>query len=506
MFCHVSCSCVGGEGVEITVHRHVWQKNFNVGERVVRRCKEKALIDARAGASGRKPFTMLQTQIEQFWLNDVEKEPSHYNATSKKQHCVDVSSVSHGFLIFLAQNFNTKYQECVDAQFFPGLHKRPPEHLAPDQYPEMACDECIQAAEGKAYIACPHIPKFSFFQKVTRQFNLGFKRPGSDQCEECNSHHNKIVLYRAMGRHRVADAIEDRLQRHKDSLFDHHTRAQSFFSLRAELQHSSKSGSGRNLPTYIYDADVEWCSVDVIQSISMDAGSGLRTPFCRVGFAYFSRVLVTNVYHIIVDHGTRDPQPYHAYLWNDSIGGKGPSEIMSIFLDFIKKAKTGAKRLVVECDGCSGQVFNQFFFAMCASLVDPSSDLCRALGASAGSPIFERIDLVRGEVGHTFMVPDRVHGRIRVKCRSFQTIATIDEYAGIISGCCRGQFRVTRIKVGDGIFMDMKKYVEQSYKLGGAQMDIDNNPISTRRRHWVNFGVGPSGGENSTVSRHKYWA
>ena len=155
---------------------------------------------------------MLQIQIEQFWLNDVDKEPSHYNTTSKKQYCVGVSSVSHGYLIFLAKNYNAKYQECVDKQFFPGLHNRPPEHLSPQDYPKMACDDCVRRAEGKeglTYILCAHLPKFAFFQQVTRQFNLGFKRPGSDQCEECNTHHNKIVLYRAMGRHRETDAIED---------------------------------------------------------------------------------------------------------------------------------------------------------------------------------------------------------------------------------------------------------------------------------------------------------
>ena len=106
---------------------------------------------------------------------------------------------------------------------------------------------------------------------------------------------------------------------------------------------------------YTYDASNTWASQDLIQSVSMDAGSGLRTPYCRVGFAYFSRVLVTNVYHI-VDHGTLDEQPYHTYLWNDKSGGKGPEECMSIFLDFITKCKTGAKRMVIECDGCGGQV------------------------------------------------------------------------------------------------------------------------------------------------------
>ena len=235
----------------------------------------------------------------------------------------------------------------------------------------------------------------------------------------------------------------------------------------------------------------------------MDAGSGLRTPFCRVGFAYFSRVLVTNVYWI-TDHGTKDDQAYHCYLWNDKVGGKGPSEIISMFLDFLQAARTGAKRLAVELDGCNGQAFNRFFFAVCQSLVDPSTDLCRALGATAGRPIFERIDIPRGQVGHTYMLPDRIHMLLRQECRKKQHVSSIEEYEQIAKKCCHGRFRVTRIQAGDGLFKNMKMYLEQSYKLGGELKDINNNSIATRTRHWVNFGTGPTGGDGDRKSRHTY--
>ena len=90
---------------------------------------------------------------------------------------------------------------------------------------------------------------------------------------------------------------------------------------------------------------------------------------------------------------------------------------------------------------------------------------------------------------------------------SYQTIHCqhIDEYEEIIRDeCYRGQFKVTQIKVGDGLFKDMKKYVEQSFKLGDNHVDIDSNSIVTRQRHWVNFGIGPSGGTKNVISQHKY--
>ena len=272
-----------------------------------------------------------------------------------------------------------------------------------------------------------------------------------------------------------------------------------------ELQHTAKKGKDSQLPKYEYGADIPWASKNIIQSISCDAGSGLKAPFCRVGYAYFSRVLVTNVYHIC-DHGAKSKQPNSAYLWNDTAGGKGPAECISIFLDYIMKNRTGAERLVVELDGCSGQLFNKFFFAICEMLVDPTSDLCRQFGCEEGKSVFLRIDVIRGEVGHTFMLCDRVHGIIRNTCRKRQWIVNIDEHAQIIAACAHKSFKVTLIKAGDGFFRDMKKYVEQAFKLSGNLADIDNNPIATRKQHWANFGVGPSGGDDSVTCTHNYGA
>lgn len=486
---------------------------LNIGWKALQNCHYKRADnspDGRAGNSGRRPHSEMRTRIEKFWTTEVDTEPSHYDSTSTKLKVIGITSQAHGWLTFLCKYFHDKYKECVDAQYFPGLSVRRPDSLLADQVPVIACQACISASALReaVQIVCPHIPKLRFWQRVTSTFDLRFKRPGADQCEACNSLHNKILLLQAMGRHKEADVVANRVDKMHEALAAHHARSSAFRQALNDLQHTSKRGRGSQLPKYVYDPTVEFASKDIIQSISMDAGSGLRTPFCRVGFAYFSRVLVTNVYHI-VDHGLRRQpgqpyQPYHAFLWNERAGGKGPEEMCSIFLRFITENKTGAKRCVVECDGCSGQIYNQFVFAMCSALVDPTSDLCKQLGARPGQPIFERIDIFRGEVGHTFMWPDRVHGVIRRKCRTFQSIASIQEYAEIIKRCDGGKYKVYLIEPGDGFFKDVKKYLDQSYKLGGEQKDIDNEPIATRQRHWVNFGAGPTGGDDNTTTVHRY--
>ena len=85
---------------EYSVHRSVFGKIFHLGQRALQRCcKNEMMIDGRAGSSGRKPHQMLRDKIGNFWINDVDKEGSQYDSTSKKQRCVNVSSVAHGWFI-----------------------------------------------------------------------------------------------------------------------------------------------------------------------------------------------------------------------------------------------------------------------------------------------------------------------------------------------------------------------------------------------------------------------
>ena len=211
-----------GNGNELLVHREVFQQIFAVGARMLRRCKQKRLTDGRAGVAGRKPHQDLRTKIDHFWTKDCDMEPSHYSSISRKQKCVGVNSMAHGFLIFLGRNFPEKYAECKEKQYFPGLNKTRPSSLRDEDVPIMACDACIAGAAAKnlKQVVCSHLPKFRFFSRVTAKYNLTFKRPGTDQCEQCNKHHGRIALYRAMGRDAEADAVEDELERHQDPRVD----------------------------------------------------------------------------------------------------------------------------------------------------------------------------------------------------------------------------------------------------------------------------------------------
>ena len=64
------------------MHRRVFADIFNIGQRVLCRVGKKDHVDGRSTSSGRKPHDVLRKKIENFWMNEVDHEPSHYSATS----------------------------------------------------------------------------------------------------------------------------------------------------------------------------------------------------------------------------------------------------------------------------------------------------------------------------------------------------------------------------------------------------------------------------------------
>ena len=198
--------------------------------------------------------------------------------------CVDLGSAAHGFLVWSFWQSTTKVSmmndECVKKQFFSGLSKRKPASLADVDVPHMACDDCIfsSTSRDKVQIVCPHIPKFRFFERVTSGFKLTFKRPGSDQCEKCNSLHNKILLLRAMGRHDEADNVEDNLDEHQQELTEHHRKAAEF---RA-LMNDERSATHVKIRSWIHADQVplrSWHPMGEFRHLAIDIDG------CRVGAA-----------------------------------------------------------------------------------------------------------------------------------------------------------------------------------------------------------------------------
>ena len=157
---------------EYVVHRTVFQQVFNIGDVRLRTCQRNRFVaagDGRAGSSGRKPHLHLRAMIDSFWKNDVDKQPSHYDANSTSLICTGVSSATHGYLMFMSKYFPEKYLECVEKQYFPGISNRPPPSLSSEDLPKLSCPACIARSEHNnlTQTVCAHVPKYEFFKDVT---------------------------------------------------------------------------------------------------------------------------------------------------------------------------------------------------------------------------------------------------------------------------------------------------------------------------------------------------
>ena len=320
----------------------------------------------------------------------------------------------------------------------------------------MACDVCsISMVVGKklTQVVWSHLPKFTFFQTVARTFQLGFKRPAVWTVQFI-TRSDRVVAGHGTARRGVRH-WRSALQPSWDSCKTYTILELLPFvtlSLIYNIQQNAVVGPGSSLARYAYDTEVEfgYHSIDIHGCWIWIEDTLLSSWVCL----FFARSCLSQTCITLptTTPSTRS-KPYHTYLWNNTSGGKGPEEMCSILLQFIVKHRTGVKRLAIECDGCSGQLWCQYFFAICAALWDPTSDLCRKLGVTPGRSVFERIDVFRGEVGHTFMSCDRVHGVVCRSARARQSVASIDEYAQIVRRCDQGRFNVTLIKPGDGFFL-----------------------------------------------------
>lgn len=94
-------------------------------------------------------------------------------------------------------------------------------------------------------------------------------------------------------------------------------------------------------------------------TINFDLQKVLTTPRAEIGpLYYYSKLCVWNftIYEINTHIG-------HCFVWNETIGCTGSSEIGSILLQFFKeKSSTGVKNFCLYSDSCAGQNKNQNVF------------------------------------------------------------------------------------------------------------------------------------------------
>lgn len=262
--------------------------------------------------------------------------------------------------------------------------------------------------------------KYVFFLRIFNyDFNISFKSPATDACSEC-------IRLKALI---PVTTSQPQKQEYMARLTVHKMRYQSFYSML-------KQDDG---PTVL--------------KLSFDCQKNLVLPRIPDQAAYYSRQLYLYNFSICVGHSKapQDKDSVFTYTWCENQRFKGSNEIASILYYHLQNTDlTGINEIKLYCDGCPGQNKNVTVLGM----------LCRFLFESVGD--LRKILITFPVVGHSFIPPDRVFGRIEKEIRKKDTIIEPQDYIDLFV-----QYGTVR-KVGSEVpIFDWKTAVNSVLKAPG---------------------------------------
>lgn len=173
--------------------------------------------------------------------------------------------------------------------------------------------------------------KESYFRRIfNTKFNIGFSHPRSDMCSTCLEYKEKIKIENE-------DAVKARL---KTELSVHVARSNAFFKF---LQDTASK----------------------IKILSFDCGKNQPLPKVPDQSTYYSRQLYIYNFTVVVgnSHSQLTPNNVFSYVWTEYIHGKGSNEISSALYHVLQNNVdfTEVEVLRLMADGCSGQLFNNYW-------------------------------------------------------------------------------------------------------------------------------------------------
>uniref|UniRef100_A0A1B6EC16 DUF7869 domain-containing protein n=1 Tax=Clastoptera arizonana TaxID=38151 RepID=A0A1B6EC16_9HEMI len=143
--------------------------------------------------------------------------------------------------------------------------------------------------------------------------------------------------------------------------------------------------------------------------------------------SYYLRQLY--IYNFTICEGTsKDPQTkdkIFSYVWLENQYKKGSNQIASaLYHRLLNTDLTGVHIIKVAADGCGGQNKNKIVIGM----------LNKFLAQDAPQSV-KKVVLIFPVVGHSFIPPDKVFGRMEGKIKKHTTLLTDKEYIEIFKSC-----------------------------------------------------------------------
>jgi hypothetical protein len=329
----------------------------------------------------------------------------------------------------------------------------------------------------------PKLPiSFQQFHRVTSTYDMKYKDLTPDQCVTCNT----LTSEMANGTEEEKAAANSKLKLHQQM-------ANMTYKLRAKMRDVSAAGWKVSPPT----ANPEPQSNANYDFVQADYGGGLRTPWVFSGPAYFLRTLPSKPYYMASSTGK-----IYTNWSNCTISEAGGDEISSIAYRYVTEHPTGAKSIVFSVDGTYGQANNTTFFMFCMDLCNPES---KTYVAEDGKALYCSVDIMRGPVGHTYMLPDAIHSSVTRTGKATGQVASTEEWAKVASEVSYEGKPLCSELAEQPHFLQWGAYLKQTYV--ARKQDVLGRTLRFHQDYrFVNFGYGrlPDEGGNPVWRHHPY--
>lgn len=254
------------------------------------------------------------------------------------------------------------------------------------------------------------VSNFMFRKVFNQQFNLSFHAPITDSCKKCDNFKIKI------------EAEESSVKKGElDSQRKLHL-------LKAE---SARNNFKIDKNRAADDSDLTVIVFDLMKT--------LPTPVISTGICYYKRQLWT--YCLGIHNAYNDEVTM--YVWDETISSRGPQEIGSCLLRFIKE-KVKTKKLIMYSDQCGGQNRNIKMATLCQYIV------------AHPDYTVDNIDHKFYVSGHSYLACDQDFGLVEKKKKFFKNIYLPDDWTTVIKAA-RDKNPFDVIKMTKDDFISTKK-------------------------------------------------
>jgi hypothetical protein len=315
--------------------------------------------------------------------------------------------------------------------------------------------------EGESVLK-PKLAHSTYYLHFTK-YNLRFGAARVDTCETCDGFINKV---KAFANQECHECLKTKRQHAEHTIrADKGYKHQQFHIEEARI----------TFPIgFDFDAVKDFRQISGCEFQCQDAGGNFRTPRGTQGECFYLRILSTYTYSIY----SAAHNQHSLYFWNETIGEKGVNNVISAEYDHHMKQGSGAQHLRVWFDACAGQCANWTLVMFHCYITDP--DL--------GSCMYDRLDSLTPQKGHTYMENDRGFSTVVRESNNgeWKTICDLDDWMTIASRANRARPH-RLVKFEQSMHYDWVKFLSQLYVKG--RKDIEGVKALLVGAMWRSYGA-----------------